>query len=100
MKDPFLVIKLRPNPEPDGSGVSICWKDCPDQSHGHEWDSWDQAWTKISNGIHCLLGELGPIPDSGWEIEFSCSDHELIVEKNLTLKQYRNRCREELDEIK
>ena len=97
MENPFLVIKLKA-PNPDGAGVGIRWVDphpeidIPmDAKDTDVWDEGDQAWTKICNSIHALIGELDPIPEGGWEIEFSCLDTSLIIEKGLTRNQYHDR---------
>lgn len=76
-------------------GVSVHWKDAPEFTA--EWDGMDQAWTKICDGIHSLLGNLGPIPEKGWNVVFTCEDHDQIVE-NITQKEYRSSSREVADE--
>jgi hypothetical protein len=90
---------MKPQDDPDGSGVSIHWKDSdtadPRQmavaGDDSGWDfPGDQAWTKICNSIHSLLGELD-FKGLSWEVEFTCPDPSLIVEKDLTRDQYHER---------
>ena len=97
-KNHFLVIKIG-TPIPDvGPSVSIHWKDSDteiippmDADESEKWDRGDQAWTKICNGIHALIGELGPLPEGGWDVEFTCSNPSSIIEEGLTIKQYHDR---------
>lgn len=57
--------------EDDGSDVSIHGVNLPEAPDDPEaFAEWDRKWTSICNGIHALLGELGPIPDVGWEVKF------------------------------
>ena len=91
------VIKIAistPISEP-GPSVSIQWEGkCLEINATSElddvWDEGDQIWTKICNGIHAFLAELGPIPEGGWDVKFSCKNPKLILEKGLTLRKYRN----------
>lgn len=87
----FLTIKIRPQVD-DGKPLadsSIFWKDAPDCQH--EWDDVDQAWTKICDGIHSLIANLEPWPETGWEIEFECGDHQQIVDPELSRDDYHKR---------
>ncbi len=97
MADPFLIIKIA-TPTEDGPGVSIRWLDAP-ESEGVEIDGWaddcDQAWTKICDGIHGLLANLGLHPEGGWDVEFNCPNPNLIIEKGFSRKDYHNRHKEE-----
>ena len=98
MESPFLVIKLKPNSDPDGSDVGIRWnKPHPEIFTGDDdkvWDEGDQAWTKICNSIHALLGELD-FKGLSWEVEFDCPDTSPIIEKDLTRNQYHDRNKKE-----
>jgi hypothetical protein len=90
---PFLEIKIS-TPNEEGPSVTIHWKDSPDDPVKLEWDAADQAWTKICDGIHALLHNLGPIPEGGWGVEFSCPKPDLIVE-DITREDYHNRWKDE-----
>ena len=91
MSKTFLEIKIS-HPTEEGPSVSIHWKDSPVVADdAGDFGDEDQAWTKICNGIHALLANLGPFPEGGWDIEFTCPDPHLIVEKGLTRKEYQDR---------
>lgn len=75
----FLDIKISSG-DNDGSGCSIHWEDSPEI--GEEWDDEDQAWTKICNGIHALLANLEPWPETGYKVVFRCKDYKKLVGKN------------------
>jgi hypothetical protein len=85
-----LTIKIKPSTEP-GPNVSIHWEDAPDNVAETAWDVQDQAWTKICDGIHMLLSNLGPSPEHGWDVVFTCPDPSLIIEENLTQEKYWER---------
>ncbi len=89
MKDPFLTIRIGPQ-DPGESDVSIHWKDAPDNVADVEWNPEDQAWTKICDGIHSLLANLGASPENGWKVEFICPSPNLIVE-DITQQEYWDR---------
>jgi hypothetical protein len=91
----MIEIKIGEQEENDGSSVEIRWKDAPDNVAETDWNNEDQVWTKICNGIHGLLAELGPIPKNGWKVEFSCPDFKKLVEKGLTRQQYDERSEED-----
>ena len=55
----------------DGVGVSIHGVNMPEPpEESEDFLEWDKRWTSICNGIHALLGELGPLPSTGWKVEF------------------------------
>ena len=57
--------------DPAYSGVSIHGIDMPDAPEDPEaFKEWDKRWTSICNGIHALLGDLGPVPETGWKVKF------------------------------
>lgn len=89
--DLFLEIKIGYTLQPDSPGVSIRWKNSPDILQ--EFDAADQAYTKICDGIHNLLSNLGPIVGEGWVVEFTCKDYNLIVEPDLSREDYNDRNR-------
>lgn len=88
---PFLTIKISPQVD-DGkplADASIFWKNAPEFQH--EWDDVDQAWRKICDGIHSLIANLHPQPETGWEVEFECNGHQQIVDSNQTQEDYYKR---------
>src|SRR3990172_6138209 len=56
----------------DGSHIGVEWVDCPPLEHvsDEEWNQNLLVWDQVKNGIHALLGNLGPIPPEGWKIRF------------------------------
>jgi len=54
----------------DGSSISIHGVNLPEPPDDDSFPEWDRKWTSICNGVHALLGELGPIPENGWKVKF------------------------------
>ncbi|RJR07451.1 hypothetical protein C4588_06915 [Candidatus Parcubacteria bacterium] len=52
-------------------GVSIHWIDCPmsEDLNDDEWDQTMMIWEKVKNGVHALIGNLGPLPPGGWAVK-------------------------------
>ena len=74
-----LVITLTPQEwEEVNSHVSIRWEDRPldDDLDDEEFDKFDLAWTRICDGIHSLISNLGPIPETGWDARITCDNWE------------------------
>ena len=71
----------------DGADVSIEGVDFPEAPEDEAaFAEWDARQTSIRNAIHALLGELGPIPEAGWDVKFWCSEQprsELEIMGNL-----------------
>ena len=54
-----------------GAGASIQGVDFPEAPEDEAaFAVWDVRWSGICNGIHALLGELGPTPEDGWCVKF------------------------------
>lgn len=82
-----LKITIKPLQE-EGPSVSIHWEDAPEIEY--DWADSDQVWTKISNALHGFLAEIGPHPEQGYDITFSCKNFEHLIEP-ITREQYYER---------
>ena len=64
----ILTIKLYEQKKPDGSHISMNWKNVPTMD-GDWTPKMEEVWGDVKNGIHALIGNLGPIPEAGWEVD-------------------------------
>lgn len=72
-----LTIKLRESDNPDDKGsVGFEWVNSPVHDHMPDevWHKWFTLSRKVTNGIHALIGNLGPLPPNGWIVEYEIGD--------------------------